>query len=134
MFDDRNNPFDLEKETTDYMGFLDSFLTQANKNEIELSTEEVLNSLVHDKNSIAILRNELCYVNLVYDDKSVLVIHTTLNESILAQYFVNNKDGYLFDVDRYRFMKLDANCEEITITITNVYEDDIVISFVNTLI
>lgn len=108
------------------------FKSSDNNQKKLLRTIDILEEKVTDPSTINLLKTKLCYVNVQYDDNSVLVIYTTLNKDILADYYANFVEGYLFDVTRYRQIPLDVNfCESITISETNIYEDNEVIMFIN---
>lgn len=136
MCKDIKNPFenmvDIDNfQSTNDMEMLDKLLHQKSTLLTKTSTLDILKKKLKDFNNLEILNKKLCYVNLIYDDNSVLTIHTTLKKSILAQYYVSTKEGFLFDVDRYKFIKIDNMCQEITISDSDTYHNDIVVQFAN---
>lgn len=115
---------------------LDEFDSVLEKKHTIFNSADVFNSKVKNKEDIEILQKEICYVSFVYDDGSVLVLHSTLNPSILAKYYSYVKDGFLFDIDRFKYFPVDGedDCVEIKITKNNPYSDDEVIIFLNSFI
>ena len=107
-------------------------ISEKNSFKNNFSTKGILEEKVTDLSTINLLETQLCYVNVKYDDGSVLIIYTTLNTDILSSYYANMVEGCLFDVNRYRQISLDVDsCESIVISETNIYEDNEVIMFIN---
>lgn len=136
MYEDIKNPFENmvnidNFQSTNDMEMLDELLNQKSTLSTKTSTLDVLKEKLKDFNNLEILNKKLCYVNLIYDDNSILTIHTTLNKTILAQYYVSTKEGFLFDVDRYKFIKIDNTCQEIIISDSDIYYNDVVVQFAN---
>lgn len=138
MENEKLSLMDLIMKTDDNDDDGDSFSIEEIERVLEkehplFNVKDVLNDKVKNKESISILENELCYVNFIYDDRSVLVLHSTLNAAILAKHFAYPKEKALFDVDRYRYFPIDGedDCIEITITKENAYANDEVITFIN---
>ena len=96
----------------------------------------ILEKKVKTKEELKLLEKEECFVNVEYNDGSVLVLHTTLNKELLAKQYTYNKDNALFDLDRYRYFIIedDNDCTQITITKENIYENDELISFINSVL
>lgn len=136
MYEDIKNPFENmvnidNFQSTNDMEMLDELLNQKSTLSTKTSTLDVLKEKLKDFNNLEILNKKLCYVNLIYDDNSILTIHTTLNKTILAKYYVSTKEGFLFDVDRYKFIKIDNTCQEIIISDSDIYYNDVVVQFAN---
>lgn len=100
------------------------------------SLMSILKKKVKTKEELELLQTESCFVNVIYNDGSVLVLHTTLNPEVLAKQFTYQKENTLFDLDRYRYFKIndDDDCTQIKITKENIYENDELISFINSVL
>lgn len=96
----------------------------------------ILEKKVRTAEELELLKTESCFVNIIYNDGSVLVLHTTLNPKVLAKQFTYQKEDALFDLDRYRYFRIsdDDDCVQIKITKENIYEDDELILFINSVL
>ena len=47
----------------------------------------ILEKKVRTAEELELLKTESCFVNIIYNDGSVLVLHTTLNPKVLAKQF-----------------------------------------------
>ena len=104
-------------------------------NEI-LDEASILEKKVRTAEELELLKTESCFVNIIYNDGSVLVLHTTLNPKVLAKQFTYQKENALFDLDRYRYFRIDDDddCTQIKITKENIYENNELISFINSVL
>ena len=93
------------------------------------SLMSILEKKVRTAEELELLKTESCFVNIIYNDGSVLVLHTTLNPKVLAE-------NALFDLDRYRYFRIDDDddCTQIKITKENIYENNELISFINSVL
>ena len=89
------------------------------------SLMSILEKKVRTAEELELLKTESCFVNIIYNDGSVLVLHTTLNPKVLAKQFTYQKENALFDLDRYRYFRIDDDddCTQIKITKENIYEN-----------
>ena len=112
--------------------------TECNRvcNETHPSLMSILAKKVKTQEELDLLEKEVCFVNVEYNDESVLILHTTLNQEVLAKSFAYRKENFLFDIDRYRYFVIDDDddCIRIRITQENIYEHDEVISFINSVL
>lgn len=112
--------------------------TECNRvcNETHPSLMSILAKKVKTQEELDLLEKEVCFVNVEYNDGSVLILHTTLNQEVLAKSFAYRKENSLFDIDRYRYFVIDDDddCIRIRITQENIYEHDEVISFINSVL
>lgn len=101
-----------------------------------LSLLEILKKKVKTQEELELLKKKSCFVNVMYNDGSVLVLHTTLNQEVLAKQYAYQKENALFDLDRYRYFVLDddSDCTQIKITEENIYKDDELILFINSVL
>ena len=90
------------------------------------SLMSILEKKVRTAEELELLKTESCFVNIIYNDGSVLVLHTTLNPKILAKQFTY----------RYRYFRIDDDddCTQIKITKENIYENNELISFINSVL
>ena len=63
------------------------------------SLMSILEKKVRTAEELELLKTESCFVNIIYNDGSVLVLHTTLNPKVLAKQFTYQKENALFDLD-----------------------------------
>lgn len=100
------------------------------------SLMSILEKKVRTAEELKLLKTESCFVNIIYNDGSVLVLHTTLNPKVLAKQFTYQKENALFDLDRYRYFRIDDDddCTQIKITKENIYENNELISFINSVL
>jgi hypothetical protein len=78
-----------------------------------------------------LLLNGIGWVTILYKDGSLRVIHTTLNEDILASYGVKPRVGFIFDVDRGEFVAFREDATDINVSSDKPVFTDEVINFAN---
>lgn len=61
-----------------------------------------------------ILRN-VGWILIEFSDGSVQSVHTTLNAKILTEYGVSAKEGYLFDVDKLKFIRFREDADSVRV-------------------
>ena len=94
------------------------------------SLMSILEKKVRTAEELELLKTESCFVNIIYNDGSVL------NPKVLAKQFAYQKENALFDLDRYRYFRIDDDddCTQIKITKENIYENNELISFINSVL
>lgn len=77
------------------------------------------------------LLNQICWVTVKFPDKSVRVIKTTLNESILTRFGAIAKPGYFYDLKYGEYIKFRDDAEDISVSTEEPIFEDEVINFAN---